>query len=188
MYIQSVIPAPLVRVTSPERATHFSQAARHGLLYYRQAEAQTIFVSPAAPPRIKESLVGKSWDKTSFDVKALIGKTQVVWVYDAVCKFSGMVCALKCYRKETQSLINYQYGALRQLQLDGREVIGNASQRLATVQTDRARNECPSLARPRKRFENIRCLRGFNIPLHGPAAGQKGRRVQNLLVTASAAE
>ena len=51
---------------------------------------------------------GRTWDKTSFDVKALIGKTQVVWVYDAVCKHSGVVCALKCYRKETQSRINYQ--------------------------------------------------------------------------------
>lgn len=78
-------------------------------LVYRQSEPRTIFVSPAAPCEIKAALTSsRTWDKTKFDVKALIGKTQVVWVYDAVCKLSGVVCALKCYRKETQSRINYQ--------------------------------------------------------------------------------
>lgn len=75
----------------------------------RQNEPRTIFVSPAAPCEMKAALRdSQTWDKTAFDVKALIGKTQVVWVYDAVCKLSGVVCALKCYRKETQSRINYQ--------------------------------------------------------------------------------
>lgn len=75
----------------------------------RQQEARTIFVGPAAPQAVKDAMVSQKWAKTSFDVRALIGKTQVVWVYDAVCKHSRIQCALKCYRKESQSQINYQY-------------------------------------------------------------------------------
>lgn len=75
----------------------------------RQQEPRTIFVGPAAPRVVQDAMVTQTWSKTSFDVRALIGKTQVVWVYDAVCKHSRIPCALKCYRKESQSQINYQY-------------------------------------------------------------------------------
>eukprot|EP00892_Ulva_mutabilis_P007140 jgi/Ulvmu1/4799/UM020_0084.1 len=77
-------------------------------LVFRQQEPRTIFVGPAAPQVVKDAMRTQTWAKTSFDVRALIGKTQVVWVYDAVCKHSRMPCALKCYRKESQSQINYQ--------------------------------------------------------------------------------
>lgn len=69
---------------------------------------QTIFVNSTAPKTIRDALANQSWQKSSFDVRALIGKTQVVWVYDATCKLSGETVALKCYRKELQSAINYQ--------------------------------------------------------------------------------
>ena len=65
-------------------------------------------MNSTAPRAIREALRHQSWEKASFDVKSLIGKTQVVWVYDAVCKLSGATVALKCYRKELQSAINYQ--------------------------------------------------------------------------------
>lgn len=75
----------------------------------RQPEPRTIFIGPSAPQAVKDAMATQTWAKTSFDVRALIGKTQVVWVYDAVCKHSRIQCALKCYRKESQSQINYQY-------------------------------------------------------------------------------
>lgn len=75
----------------------------------RQQDARTIFVGPAAPQALKDAMITQTWAKTSFDVRALIGKTQVVWVYDATCRHSNIQCALKCYRKESQSQINYQY-------------------------------------------------------------------------------
>jgi hypothetical protein len=65
-------------------------------------------VNRTAPKAIRDALRNQSWQKSSFDVRALIGKTQVVWVYDATCKLSGETVALKCYRKELQSAINYQ--------------------------------------------------------------------------------
>lgn len=77
----------------------------------RQPEARTIFIGPAAPLAVKDAMAVQTWTKSSFDVRALIGKTQVVWVYDAVCKHSRIQCALKCYRKESQSQINYQYAS-----------------------------------------------------------------------------
>ena len=75
---------------------------------------QTIFVNRTAPASICNALRGRSWEKSSFEVRALIGKTQVVWVYEATCKLSGETVALKCYRKELQSAINYQYAPLPQ--------------------------------------------------------------------------
>lgn len=81
------------------------------MCFCRSDQAQTIFVNATAPRAIREALRQQSWEKASFDVKSLIGKTQVVWVYDAVCKLSGATVALKCYRKELQSAINYQCAA-----------------------------------------------------------------------------
>ena len=75
----------------------------------RSPNARTVFVNQCAPATVREALRHCGWEKSSFDVKALIGKTQVVWVYDATCKLSGENVALKCYRKELQSPINYQY-------------------------------------------------------------------------------
>ena len=109
--------APTPKMALARVRDHMNEvlSAWHGVTRpccHRSPKAQTIFVNRSAPKAIRDALRHQSWEKSSFDVKALIGKTQVVWVYDAVCKLSGETVALKCYRKELQSAINYQCATL----------------------------------------------------------------------------
>jgi hypothetical protein len=68
-----------------------------------------LFLSDRCPPAMRAAVAGSGWTKASFSVTSLIGKTQVVWVYQATCKLSNLPVALKCYRKDQQSAINHQY-------------------------------------------------------------------------------
>lgn len=75
----------------------------------RSATPRMLFLNEQGPGELRAAVAAAGgWTKAAFDVKSLIGKTQVVWVYQATCKLSGWSVALKCYRKDQQSQINHQ--------------------------------------------------------------------------------